>query len=134
MASLNRMMAIGNVGKDPEMRFTASGKPVTSFSLATTRVYTKTDGERSDDTLWFTIVAWGKLAETCNQYIEKGRQVYVDGRLQTNEWEGGDGQKRFRLEIVANTVLFLGKKGEQKDSGTLAELENEDISPEDIPF
>ena len=134
MASMNRIMVIGNVGKDPEMRFTPSGKSVTNFSVATTRRYTSSEGERNDETQWFTIVAWGKLAETCNEYIEKGRQVYVDGRLQISEWEGQDGEKRHRVEIVANTVLFLGKKSEKQDSGELANLEDKELSQEDIPF
>jgi len=134
MARLNRIMVIGNVGNEPEMRFTPSGKPVTNFSLATTRTYTSKDGERTDETLWFNIVAWGKLAENCNEYIEKGGQVYADGRLQTNEWEGEDGQKRYKLEIVANTVLFLGKKSEKQASGELTELEDEELSPGEIPF
>ena len=92
MVGLNKMMVIGNLGTDPEMRYTPSGNPVTSFRIATTRTYTSSDGERQQDTEWFTVVAWNQLAELCNQYLSKGRRAYVDGRLHTNSWEGPDGQ------------------------------------------
>ncbi len=111
MASLNKLMVIGNLGTDPEMRFTPSGNPVTSFRLATTRTYTTPDGERRQETEWFTVVTWSKLAETCNQFLAKGRRAYVEGRLRTHTWEGQDGQKRFRNEIVANRVIFLDRVG-----------------------
>ena len=108
MAGLNKVMLIGNVGKDPEMRYTASGSAVTSFSLATSRSFTGNDGERREETEWFNIVTWNKLAEICSQFLQKGRQVYVEGRLQTRSWEGQDGQKHYRTEVNAQTVLFLG--------------------------
>jgi len=105
MASLNRVEIIGNVGKEAEMRFTPSGKPVTSFSVAVNSKY----GE-NESTEWFNIVTWNKLAETCNQYITKGQQVFVEGRLQTRSWEGQDGEKKYRTEVIANRVLFLGQR------------------------
>ncbi len=111
MVGLNKMLVIGNVGTDPEMRYTPNGNPVTSFRLATGRTYTTSDGERRQDTEWFTIVAWNQLAEQCNQYLTKGRRVYVEGRLKSNTWTGQDGQSRFRNEIIANRVLFLDRSG-----------------------
>jgi len=110
MASLNKVMIIGNLGSDPEMRFTPNGSPVTSFRVATNRVYTTPDGERREETEWFTVVTWGKLAEQCNQFLTKGRLVYTEGRLRTHTWEGQDGQKRSRTEVVANRVTFLDRQ------------------------
>src|SRR3989304_318088 len=101
MAGLNRVMIIGHLGTDPEMRYTPSGSPVTSFRIAASRRYTSQDGERHEDTEWFTVVAWNQLAELCNQYLAKGRKAYVEGRLHSHTWEGPDGQTRFRNEIVA---------------------------------
>jgi single-strand DNA-binding protein len=110
MASLNKVMLIGNVGGDPEMRFTPSGSPVTSFRLATNRVISGGEGgERKKETEWFSIVTWNKLAENCNQFLTKGQRVYVEGRLHTQAWEGQDGQKRTKVEVVATNVLFLDK-------------------------
>ncbi len=111
MVGLNKIMIIGNVGTDPEMRYTPNGNPVTSFRIASSRSYTASDGERKQEIEWFTVVAWNQLAETVNQYLSKGRRAYVEGRLQSSQWEGNDGQKRFNNEIVANTVLFLDKPG-----------------------
>ena len=111
MPSLNKVMIIGNVGSEPEMRFIASGKPVTTFSVATNRIYSGTDGERKEETEWFNIVVWNKLAELCNQFLEKGRLVYVEGRLRTRSWEGQDGQKHYRTELIAEQVTFLDKSG-----------------------
>ncbi len=109
MAGLNKVMLIGNVGVDPEMRYTANGSAVTTFRLACSRTYTGQDGERKDETEWFSVVTWNKLAETCSQYLQKGRRAYVEGRLQTRSWEGPDGQRRYRTEVIANTVLFLDR-------------------------
>ena len=135
MASLNRVMIIGNVGSEPEMRFTPNGNPVTSFSVATNRRYTTADGERKEETEWFTVVAWGRLAEQCNQFLTKGQRLYAEGRLHTRTWEGQDGQKHQRSEIVANRVLFL-------DRGAAAPLPEEKVDetgdvklePQDISF
>lgn len=109
MAGLNKVMLIGNVGTDPEMRYTANGNAVTTFRLACSRNFAGTDGERREETEWFTVVTWNKLAETCSQFLQKGRRAYVEGRLQTRSWEGQDGQKRYRTEVIANTVLFLDR-------------------------
>jgi len=133
MVSLNRMMVIGNLGTDPEMRYTPSGRPVTRFRIAATRTYNSADGERHQDTEWFTVVAWGQLAEVCNQYLTKGRRAYVDGRLHSDSWEGQDGQTRFSNEIVADRVLFLDRQPtglsstEEQSSPSMGE-------EEDLPF
>jgi single-strand DNA-binding protein len=107
---LNKVMIIGNIGRDPELRYTPSGKPVTSFSLASSRSWIAPDGERREETEWFNIVAWGNLAEICNQKLAKSQQVYVEGRLQTRSWEDDRGQRHFRTEIVANEMIILGPR------------------------
>lgn len=132
MANLNKVMIIGNVGTDPEMRFTPNGSPVTSFRIATSRVYTSPEGERKQETEWFTVTAWNKLAESCNQFLTKGRRAYVEGRLRTRTWEGQDGQKRMRVEIMAERVLFLDR---QAVAALTEESKGEEIATEeDLPF
>ncbi|MCX6013017.1 MAG: single-stranded DNA-binding protein [Chloroflexi bacterium] len=131
MAGLNKVMIIGNLGKDPEMRFTPNGNPVTSFSVATSRSYTSPEGERKQETEWFDVVTWNRLAETCNQFLTKGKRAYIEGRLRTRSWEGQDGQKHSRIEIIANTVLFLDRQA----AATMPEdASSAEIEPEDIPF
>ncbi len=135
MANLNKVMIIGNVGSDPEMRFTPNGNPVTSFRVATNRVYTTPEGERKQETDWFTVVTWNKLAEQCNQFLAKGRLVYVEGRLHNRSWEGQDGQKRFRTEVIANRVTFLDRQSSAAIGDEKAEEpETVEIEPDDIPF
>ena len=135
MVSLNKVMIIGNVGTDPEMRFTPNGNPVTSFRVATNRVYTTPDGERRRETEWFTIVAWNKLAEQCNQFLTKGRLVYAEGRLHTRTWEGQDGQRRSRAEIVANRVVFLDRREAAPfPEDAVEEADIGELEPDDIPF
>ena len=107
---LNKVLVIGNLGRDPEMRYMPSGRPVTSFSVATSRSWTNADGERREETEWFNVVAWGNLAEICKQHLHKGQQVYVEGRLQTRSWEDSEGKKRFRTELVANEMILLGER------------------------
>ena len=114
MSSLNKVMVIGNLGSDPEMRFTPGGKSVTSFSVAAGYSYT-VDGERKEETEWFNIVAWGKLAEICNQYLSKGQQIYIEGRQQTRKWESDDGQTHYKTELIANQMVMLGKKEARED-------------------
>ena len=149
MVGLNKIMIIGNVGTDPEMRYTPNGNAVTSFRMATSRTYTSADGERHQDTEWFTIIAWNQLAEQCNQYLTKGRRAYVEGRLRSRNWEGQDGQTRFRNEIIANRVLFLdrgpgfqsgeGALGGTEEAGGQAEADGQveaggQVEAEDLPF
>jgi len=109
MAGLNKVMLIGNLGADPEMRYTANGQAVTTFNIAVNRNWTGRDGERREETEWVTVVCWEKLAETVSQYLQKGRRAYVEGRLQTRSWEGQDGVKRYKTEVVAQTVQFLDR-------------------------
>ena len=141
MVGLNKIMVIGNVGTDPEMRYTPSGSPVTSFRLATSRSWSAQDGERRQETEWFTVVAWDNLAEQVNQYLAKGRRAYVEGRLHSHSFQGNDGQMRFRNEIVANRVLFLDRPGAAEQApdefaaGAGSEKEPaESTSPDDLPF
>ncbi|MDD5095693.1 MAG: single-stranded DNA-binding protein [Dehalococcoidia bacterium] len=123
MAYLNEMMVIGNVGSDPEMRFTPNGKPVCNFSLATNYMRNAADGAPVKETEWFDIVVWGGQAETCNQFLTKGQQVYAQGRLKTKTWTGNDGQNRLRLEIHASRVVFLDRKaGSSPDAEMMDEL------------
>src|SRR3990172_1821193 len=128
MRDLAKITIIGKVGRDPEMRYTANGDPVTSFTIAANRVYNAPDGERRQATEWFRVSAWRKLAETCNQFLSKGRRAYVEGHLRTRTWEGQDGQVHFGLDVMASTVLFL-------DRPTAAPLseEGEEIEAEDLP-
>jgi len=137
MASLNKIMLIGNVGKDPEMRFTPNGVPVASFSLATSRSFGANDGERRQETEWFTVIAWRKQAESCNQFLTKGQKVYVEGRLHSRTWEGQDGQKHFVNEVIADRVLFLDKKAVAplpSEESTSPEAPEDMIEPEELPF
>lgn len=107
---LNKVQIIGHLGKDPEMRYTPSGKPVTTFSVAVSRSWNSADGEKHSETEWFNVVAWGTLAEICKQYLNKGQQVYVEGRLQTRRWDDKEGQKHTSVEIVANEMMMLGDR------------------------
>jgi len=115
MAGLNRVMIIGNLGRDPEMRYTASGHPVTTFSVAVGRVWTNAEGARQESTEWFNVVAWNKLAETCHKLLRKGHQVYLEGRLQTHSWEDQSGSRHYRTEIVARDMVFLGSRSREDD-------------------
>ncbi len=126
---LNKVMIIGHLGRDPEMRYTPSGRPVTTFTVATSRSWNTSDGERHNETEWFNIVTWGNLAEICKQYLTKGQQVYIEGRLQTRKWDDNEGTKHTSVEIVANEMMILGerKEGNQAQAGEplIAEDESE---------
>jgi len=112
---LNKVLIIGHLGRDPEMRYTPSGRPVTTFSVATSRNWNTSDGERRTETEWFNIVAWGNLAEICNQYLLKGQQVYVEGRLQSRNWEDSEGKRHTSVEIVASEMIILGDRRSQDE-------------------
>lgn len=112
MASVNKVILIGNLGKDPEIRYTPSGQAVASFSMATTRKWRDKDGNPQEQTDWHNIVVWGRQAENANQYLKKGNPVYIEGRIQTRSYDDRDGQKRWITEIVTQTMQFLGKAGE----------------------
>lgn len=109
--ALNKAMIIGNLGDDPELRYTQSGTPVANLSIATNRKWTDKSGESNEQTEWHRVVVFGRQAENCEKYLKKGRQVYVEGRLQTRSWDDRDGNKRYTTEIVAQTVQFLSGGG-----------------------
>jgi single-strand DNA-binding protein len=128
-------MIIGHLGRDPEMRYTPSGKPVTTFTVATSRSWSSTDGERHSETEWFSVVTWGNLAEICKQYLTKGQQVYIEGRLQTRRWEDNDGVKHTSVEIVANEMMMLGDRREASATPSSETTVPEDEELEDeYPF
>ena len=127
--SLNKVMIIGRLGRDPEMRYTPSGRPVTTFSVATDRNWNTSDGERRSETEWFNIVAWSNLAEICKQYLTKGQLVYVEGRLQSRRWEDQEGNKRTSVEIVANEMIMLSDRRESNNNPEQAATEAEDEFP-----
>lgn len=123
---LNKVMLIGNMTRDPELRYTPAGQAVASFSVATNRRWTNNQtGEQQEQAEFHNIVAWAKLAETANQLLTKGRKVYVEGRLQTRSWEGQDGVKKYRTEIVADNLIVLDKKPGQADGDTATVTEEE---------
>ncbi len=111
MASLNKVMIIGNLGRDPEMRFTAGGQALATFSVACSRRYTTRDGEQRDETEWVRVVCWARQAEIAGQYLQRGSLVYVEGRLQTRSWEDQQGQTRYMTEVVAQHFQMLGSRG-----------------------
>jgi len=127
---LNKVMIIGNLGRDPEMRYTPSGRPVTTFSVATSRAWNTSEGEKHVETEWFNVVAWSNLAEICKQYLTKGQQVYIEGRLQTRHWEDQEGNKHTSVEIVANEMIILGERRESGEAGA----EAESVEEEEFPF
>jgi single-strand DNA-binding protein len=107
---LNKVMIIGNLGRDPEMKYTPQGTPVTTFSVAVSRNWKSPDGQLSEETEWFRVVAWERLAETCNEYLHKGSKVYIEGRLKTRKWTGPDGQEKQVVEVVANDMQILDSR------------------------
>ncbi len=113
--TMNKILVIGNLGRDPEMRYTPNGQAVTNFTVATNRRYTTSEGEQKEETEWFRISVWGRQAETCNQYLTKGQKVYVEGRLKSRSYETRDGQTRFENEIFATDVRFLSAAGSRAD-------------------
>ena len=128
---LNKVMIIGRLGRDPEMRYTPSGKPVTTFNVATSRTWNTSEGERRTETEWFNVVAWGSLAEICKQYLSKGRQVYVEGRLQSRHWDDPEGNKHTSTEIVANEMIMLD---ERRDGNEVSSPDVEVNEEDEFPF
>ena len=122
MAGVNKVILVGHLGRDPEVRHTKSGDPVCTFSIATSERWKDKNGEQQEKTEWHRIVAWRKLAEICGEYLRKGKQVYIEGKLQTRDWEDKDGHKRYTTEVVANEMQMLGRRGD--DGGSY----NEDSS------
>jgi single-strand DNA-binding protein len=140
--SVNKVILIGRLGRDPEMRFTPNGRAVTNFTMATNEVWTDQNSERQERTEWHRIVAWGKLAENCAKLLTKGKQVYIEGRLQTRQWDDRDGNKRYTTEVVANTMQLLTPAdnagrftGDQDDPGYSPNDSTPDNQEfDDIPF
>ena len=140
MASVNKVILVGNLGKDPELRYTPGGQAVCDLRIATTDSFTGRDGEKKESTEWHTVVVWGKQAENCKEYLSKGRQIYIEGRLQTRSWEDRDGKKRYTTEVVAEVVQFLGggagrgaAAGDQPPAPEDRDAPPE-LSDDDIPF
>lgn len=142
MSGVNKVILVGRLGNDPEIRYTQQGTGVANFSIATSENWTDKSGERQEKTEWHRIVVWGKAAENCSQYLGKGRQVYIEGRLQTRQWEDKEGQKKYTTEVVANTVQFLDKAGDASAGNSASNSVNNQAIPtpqdipadEDIPF
>ena len=129
MAGVNKVILLGNLGRDPELRYTQGGQAVANFTLATSENWNDKNGERVERTEWHRVVVWGRVAELCSQYLSKGRSVYLEGRIQTREWEDKEGQKRYTTEVNAQTVQFLGNnrsEGSEASRGGNAK-------PESIP-
>jgi len=137
MASVNKAILVGNLGADPEVRYTTSGKAVATFNVAT-KQWAGKDAEKEGKTEWHRIVAWERLAEICGEYLKKGSQVYIEGRIQTRSWEDRDGNKRYTTEIVAQTMQMLGSTGRQAKTesyeGGFPQEEPISIPDDDIPF
>ena len=144
MSGVNKVILVGRLGADPEIRYTGSGASVANFNLATSENWTDKEGQRQEPTEWHRVVVWGKMAEICAQYLGKGRQAYVEGRLQTRQWDDKDGNKRYTTEIVATTVQFLDKAGDKSagagnsnfDSSSMPmnDMASAGGMDEDIPF
>lgn len=141
MAGVNKVILVGHLGADPEMKYTGSGTGVCRFNLATSERWVGKDGQKQERTEWHRIVAWSKLGELCNEYLKKGRQAYIEGRLQTRSWDDKEGHKRYTTEIVANTVQFLGspdRGGRPSMESDINETpfveETAETKDEDIPF
>jgi len=124
---LNKVLLIRMVGRDPEMRYTPSGRPVTTFSVGATRTWNTSDGERRSETEWFNVVAWSNLAEICKQYLVKDRQVYIEGRLQTRHWEDQEGRKHSATEIVASEMIMLDDRRDLSQASPDFEDGEEDV-------
>ena len=136
MAGVNKVILIGRLGSDPEIRYTNSGTAVANFSLATSANWVNKDGGREERTDWHRVVAFGRLGEICGEYLNKGKQVYVEGRLQTRSWEDKDGNRRKTTEIVAQQLQMLGAPSGERSTGeeAAATQEEEFIQEDDIPF
>jgi single-strand DNA-binding protein len=141
MSGVNKVIVIGRLGADPEVKTVSGGQTVARLSVATSENWTDKQGQKQERTEWHRIVVWGKLAELCGKYLNKGRQVYVEGRLQTRSWEDQQGQKRYTTEIVANTVQFLGGQGTGVAAQSDSDFGAQDFGPEpafdnsdEIPF
>jgi single-strand DNA-binding protein len=135
MGSVNKVILVGNLGRDFELRYTPGGSPVGTMNLATTESWKDKEGQRQEKTEWHRVVVWGKTAENLNEYLTKGKQVYVEGRLQTRQWDDKDGNKRYTTEVRADSVVLLGGKGVSEPSHVSDEMVAAgDVADDDIPF
>ncbi|MHA1558835.1 MAG: single-stranded DNA-binding protein [Alphaproteobacteria bacterium] len=147
--SVNKVLLLGRLGQDVDLKYTTNGNAVGSFSVATTEKYKGKDGNQKEDTTWHNIVVWGKTAELCEQYLSKGRECFIEGRIQNRSWEDQNGDKKYRTEVVANSVQFIGGQGEkqnspaqnsyqQKQQGSMNQdynpSTNNDFTADSIPF
>lgn len=133
MRGLNKLQLIGNLGKDPDLKYTQQGTPVITFSVAVSRGYSATDEQTREETEWFRVVAWQKLAEQCNEYLRKGSRVYIEGRLRTREWQGQDGQPQKTVEVVATDMMMLDSRPVGA-AGVTADRQEEHSDAEDLNF
>jgi single-strand DNA-binding protein len=115
MSGVNKVILVGHLGANPEVRYTAGGQPVANFRIATTERWVNKNGEKTEQTEWHRVVAWGKLAEICGQYLQKGKQVYIEGKIRTRQWQDQQGQKRFSTEVVAQQMVMLGRAGDRTE-------------------
>ena len=133
--SVNKVILIGNLGRDPELRYTTGGTPVANFSIATSERWKNAEGELQEHTEWHNIVAWRRLAEIAGEYLRKGSRIYIEGRIRTRSWEGQDGQKRYRTEIMADNLMMLDSRADAgSPAGGGEGFEPDQISDDDIPF
>ncbi|NOY52140.1 MAG: single-stranded DNA-binding protein [Deltaproteobacteria bacterium] len=133
MRSLNRVQLIGRLGKNPEVRYTSNGSSVANFTMATNESWIGKDGQKNERTEWHNIVAWGKLGEICGEYLTKGKQIYIEGRLTTRSWEDRDGKKRYTTEVKADNMIMLGGPGASPGASHTSP-ENDSTIEDDIPF
>ncbi len=133
MSSVNKAIIIGNLGKDPELRQTSNGNPVCEFTVATSERWNSREGEAKERTEWHRIIVWGKQGEIAAKYLAKGRKVYVEGRIQTRDWQDKDGNKRYTTEIVANNVVFLSSRGESQGNYNSPPPPSDEYAPKSAP-
>ena len=141
MGAVNKVILVGNLGKDPEVRYTKAGQAVASFSLATSEKWTNKEGGKEEKTEWHRITAWGKLGEICGEYLSKGKQVYIEGRLQTRDWDDKDGNKKTTTEVVVSNMVMLGQISDGRGAGAAGAQHSagsgggaDDFEDDDIPF
>jgi single-strand DNA-binding protein len=141
MSGVNKVILVGNLGADPQLRYTQGGTAVANFNLATTERFTNKNGEREERTEWHRVVAWAKLAEICSEYLKKGKQIYIEGRLQTRSWEDQSGVKKYTTEVIASNMVMLGRVGDTVDVPAQASPDDENIpqtagagDDDDLPF
>jgi len=146
MSGVNKVILVGHLGANPEVRYTAGGQPVANLRIATTERWVNKNGEKSEQTEWHRVVAWGKLAEICGQYLQKGKQVYIEGKIRTRQWQDQQGQKRYSTEVVASNMVMLGRAGDRSEmvdepvtvpADDFGASQNPDLDPandDDLPF